>query len=168
MGANQSQVVGVSLQPHHHGGNPFHNRMEDEQDLPPPSHCSIGNSFFGVQTLTPSAATQRPKRKVSDASTAITDFDSSPAILPASPKRSRIVTPSLATMPRQISRSITAALFPKIVSNEDNDDDYDSEKDENNDELIHQVLYDGLGQGVKPSLDSDEEPDVPRRALFPE
>ena len=166
MGANQSQadVVGV-VQPL--GVNPFQKNRMEKDDLPPQSQWSNGSigtrGFFGSKsaTLLSPDPKQRPKRKVSDASTAITDFSfaedyNSTAILPASPKRSRIVTPSLASMPRQISRSITAALFPKILMDDD---------DENNDELIHQVLYDGLGQGDRPVL---EEPDLPRRALFPE
>jgi hypothetical protein len=74
----------------------------------------------------------------------------SSGVLPTSPKRSRaaVVTPSLSSAPRSVSRTL-ASLWSAYPSA--------------NDELISQVMYEGLGQQHTRLEDTEE---LPCRQLF--
>ena len=101
----------------------------------------------------------------------------------SSPKRLRVVTPVLESVPRTISRTLSS-LWPVVTTTKDGcddengncyhdrDDDFVKE-DQYQHAIINQVIYEGLGQRATSPLEDEssssfEDPDLPRRALFPE
>jgi hypothetical protein len=87
----------------------------------------------------------------------------SSGVLATSPKRSRaaVVTPSLSSAPRSVSRTL-ASLWSAYPSSRSLSPD-DGFLPSANDELISQVMYEGLGQ--QPTRWEDTE-ELPCRQLF--
>ena len=176
MGANHSQVEPPT------SSNPLHPPSGPVGSQSPHNNVVSQTVNAVVSRITPYHHKPNKRRKLCTTSEVNTNM-LRPINSISSPKRLRVVTPVLESVPRTISRTLSS-LWPVVTTTKDGcddengncyhdrDDDFVKE-DQDRHAIINQVIYEGLGQRATSPLEDEssssfEDPDLPRRALFPE